>query len=261
MNIILGVLLAAITVLLTVRFRALKFSAAMFAGILITVISYCGGISAVLILICAYFSVVLLEHALKDAAAPLKDVNEKQGARDFVQVFANGIAAVFAIVLFKWTENEIFFLTYIIGVAEALADSVASDVGVLSGTVPRDICRFKKVPVGMSGGVTPLGFLASFICCCAMAIPVGLLLKIGIKAFLILLLAPFFGCVLDSVFGSMVQAKYQCTVCRKYTEKRSHCGKETIRIGGFSIIDNCRVNLISNCATCVIASLILAACG
>jgi uncharacterized membrane protein len=45
---------------------------------------------------------------------------------------------------------------------EALADSVASDVGVLSKKDPISLCRFRPVPRGLSGGVSLLGTAASF---------------------------------------------------------------------------------------------------
>jgi len=136
MDVLIGVLVAIPTVLFTIKFKALKISAAVLAGILITIISYCGGISAVLILIGAYFSVILLEKILKKSSRLTEDINKKQGARDFIQVFVNGISAVLFIILFKITANHIFFLTYIVGIIEALADSVASDVGILSKKPP-----------------------------------------------------------------------------------------------------------------------------
>jgi len=257
MDVLIGVLVAIPTVLFTIKFKALKISAAVLAGILITIISYCGGISAVLILIGAYFSVILLEKILKKSSRLTEDINKKQGARDFIQVFVNGISAVLFIILFKITANHIFFLTYIVGIIEALADSVASDVGILSKKPPRDICTLKTIPAGMSGGVTFLGFASSLICCSVMATIIGILLKIDFRYILIVSFVAFLGCVIDSILGSAIQAKYRCSVCNKHTEKLTHCEKETLLIGGYKLIDNCAVNLISNFVTCIIASLIM----
>lgn len=67
----------------------------------------------------------------------------------------------------------------------------------------------------------------------------------------------FLGCIIDSILGDLVQEKRQCSKCGKVTEKHSHCGTETVHLSGWSMIDNCRVNLLSNFLTTALAVLFL----
>ena len=78
------------------------------------------------------------------------------GARGYRNVFANGIVAAAAAVLFGVFQQPVFVVMYVGCVATAAADTLASEIGVTGG-IPYMITTLKKVPVGTNGGVTLRG--------------------------------------------------------------------------------------------------------
>ena len=80
----------------------------------------------------------------------------QSGARGYRNVFANGIVATAAAVLFGVFQQPVFIVMYVGCVATAAADTVASEIGVTGG-IPYMITTLKKVPIGTNGGVTLVG--------------------------------------------------------------------------------------------------------
>ena len=78
-----------------------------------------------------------------------------------------------------------------------------------------------------------------------------------LKYFLIILLTPMAGMMIDSVMGSLIQAKYTCNVCGKLTEKPIHCNTPCRLTGGLKPLNNDAVNLISNFFTAILAALLI----
>ena len=172
--------------------------------------------------------------------------------RRAVQVISNGIAAAIAAVLFLATQNKLFVVAFVAAMAEALADTVASGIGSSSSRV-YDIARFRRCEPGLSGGVSLSGTLSS--------LAASLLLPLVAIAFGTLTLtesaiaaaAAFVGVMIDSILGSLIQAKYRCTVCGRIVERREHCDATATRISGISLVNNDAVNLISNIITAAVA--------
>ncbi|MCQ2592694.1 MAG: DUF92 domain-containing protein [Treponema sp.] len=179
-------------------------------------------------------------------------IHEKSGKRVASQVWYNGGVAAISIILYGITGKSAFLMGYLVALGEAFADSLASDVGVMSKKPPIDICTFKTVQNGLSGGVSLLGTGASTL---------GVILYIGIARLFIpislinmilLVIITLFGNLLDSVMGSRLQIKYKCEKCGTITEKKLHCQQETLPYSGFSWMNNSIVNLISNSVTALI---------
>ena len=172
--------------------------------------------------------------------------------RRAIQVISNGIAAAIAALLFLTTENKLFVVAFVAAMAEALADTVASGIGSSSSRV-YDVLRFRRCEPGLSGGVSLSGTLSSLVA--------SLLLPLVAIAFgtltpmqaLVAAVAAFIGVMIDSVLGSLIQAKYRCTVCGATVESREHCSVSAIRISGISLINNDAVNLLSNVITAAVA--------
>ncbi|ANB61551.1 DUF92 domain-containing protein [Anoxybacteroides amylolyticum] len=175
---------------------------------------------------------------------------EKGAQRDYVQVFANGsipaAISLLALAFPHWSWQGLFAVS----IAAANADTWASEIGSVSRQSPRMITTWKKVESGTSGAVTSLGTLASFFGAFVIAIVADLLWHdISIVAVSIL---GFLGSALDTYIGAVWQASYRCTVCGMETEKRKHCGKQTIRIKGQDWLNNDVVNWLSIfCSTIV----------
>lgn len=210
-------------------------------GILITV---SGGAAAFAVLCATLLGTVGADGIAGKRADPY-GVRRKSGSRDARRVFCNvGIAAI-ALSIFLLTDDPVFRLAYYGVMAESLADSVASKLGPLSRQNPRDIWTRKRVPAGLSGGVTAAGTLSELAGASVIAIITGFC-EMSWTAALIVVVSGFAGAVTDSFFGSRLQVKYQCRACGCITEREEHCGLKTLVVSGHPGVSNDVVNLLSN---------------
>jgi uncharacterized protein (TIGR00297 family) len=128
------------------------------------------------------------------------------GARGYRNVFANGIVAAAAAVLYGVFVRPEFIVLYIGCVATAAADTMASEIGVTGGT-PYMITTLKKIPIGTNGGVTMTGELVAlaggFVVCV-----VALFLNVISPWMLVICtIAGFAGTNIDSLVGATLENK------------------------------------------------------
>ena len=84
--------------------------------------------------------------------------------RDIIQVYANGgIALLFCIYNF-FNPDELNFYLFLSSISAAMADTWATEIGKTSKKSPVSIINLKKVRKGLSGGVTAIGLIGSFMC-------------------------------------------------------------------------------------------------
>lgn len=168
-------------------------------------------------------------------------IHKRTGARGTVQVYANaGVPLLFAF-LYAVTQDQVFICGGVMAFAAAMADTAASEIGMLSKKEPLSIITFKKMPAGLSGGVSLLGLGASLIFSFLISL---LLLAYGMHWVLVSTLAGFVGAILDSVLGATLQAKY-ISPSKTVTEKETLSGKSLPLYSGIKWIDNDFVNFIS----------------
>lgn len=168
---------------------------------------------------------------------------EKRGdCRDHVQVFANSLVASACALGYIFTSEKVFLIAFSASLAEALADTVASGIGVLSGKA-YDVFRMKPCTPGISGGMSLIGTLSALVG----AVIIGLLAfafgKIDAFEMLLVVIAAFIGAIFDSFLGSIAQVKYVCKTCGRIVEREEHCGIKTIKHSGISFVNNDTVNL------------------
>lgn len=225
------------------------------AWVLCMVITYFGGIPAFVILATLFAFTIIAEKAAGKRSDP-NGVRRKSGKRDSTRVFCNvGIGTV-AMLLFGITEKQAFSLAYVAVMSASLADSLASKLGPLSKHQPVDICNFRPISTGLSGGVSFAGTMASLLG--------GVLIGAVYLAFycsqpansVLIALCGLFGSVIDSIFGSAVQIKYICPKCQVITERQEHCGVSTKRFKGIHWVNNDVVNFLSNVLVFILALLI-----
>ncbi len=128
----------------------------------------------------------------------------KSGVRGYRNVFANGIVAAAAAVLYGVTQHPACIALFLGAVATAAADTVASEIGV-TGKTPYLITTFERVRPGTNGGVTLVGEAVAT----AAAFVIGLVaLLIGVatpEMMLVTVAAGFVGTNADSLVGAVFE--------------------------------------------------------
>lgn len=211
-----------------------------------------GGLYFFLVMISFFVSSSLFSHFKKSRKNKYERMNEKTGKRDFTQVIANGLPSFIFGLIYYITGNYIYILGFTTALASANADTWASEIGILSKKDPVSIITWEPIEKGVSGGISPLGIMASLFGAGFIAVisVVGYILSFGINEyllafFLLSTLGGFLGSIIDSILGATVQAKYISCISNTLTEKKYSGGIENALYSGISIIDNNFVNLSS----------------
>lgn len=223
------------------------------------VICRMGGLPAFLILTVTFLATVAADKLAGKRADP-SGLRRKSGKRDAVRVLCNvGIGTAMILLygtLGKSGHSPRFLLAYAAVMAESLSDSLASKLGPIGRGKTVDICTFREVGVGLSGGVSGAGSAAAALG--AIVIGAICLLFPGADGKTALLVAALgsLGCLFDSVLGSRIQVKYRCPVCGALTERDRHCGVPGRVERGWHRVNNDTVNLLSNLFAAVLAILV-----
>ena len=147
------------------------------------------------------FLVIALFFVVADACTRLSRKNRavSHEKRTTGNILGNSGAAFIALLI----NSEIAFFG---AVAAALADTLSSEIGLLSKSKPRLITSLEKVEAGTDGGVTLLGLIASV----AGAAIIGAIYFYWTGNMLVLpviILAGFIGSIADSFFGALFETK------------------------------------------------------
>lgn len=168
----------------------------------------------------------------------------KTGARDAVQVLANGGGFAVGAFLLAVTAEPVWAVFALGCLAAASADTWATEIGLLSTRPPRSIVTWRPVPAGYSGGVTLAGTAAGVLGALIVAI-VGMLAAVGVPPGSALA-GGIAGMLIDSLFGATVQEHRWCSACGHTTERRVHsCGSPTTRVRGIPGLGNDAVNAVA----------------
>ncbi len=259
---LMGFVLSAGIGLLAFTRRALTRSGLIGAILTGTAIFGFGGWDWGVLLIAFFVSSTLLTAYKKSDKSQVSQEFAKGGPRDLWQALANGgLAAALAIghALFP---HPLWLFAFVGALAEANADTWATELGVLSEDVPRLITTGKLVTPGTSGAVTWDGAGAALlgagivsVLAAAFRWSMGEMLNLATALAAVGALAGFIGAMADSVLGATVQGIYRCDVCHKETEKLVHrCGSPTRHVRGWKWLNNDWVNFASTLAGAVIAA-------
>jgi uncharacterized protein (TIGR00297 family) len=262
-----------------------------------------GGLVAGLLLIAFFVSSSLLSHFKerewrKQRAA---EESDKGLRRDLGQALANGgVATTLAVASGVAFANRDYALASVLtagmigALAEANADTWATEIGVLSRSAPRLITHpTREVVAGTSGGITSLGTLAAiagaafigltyvvlsgastmWASAATRTLPSNTSAERGLAAILgvpVLVHPPlvlvaiatasgFLGSLFDSLLGATVQARYYDDERGKETEKAAkRDGRHNRPIRGWRWLNNDWVNFISTLAGAGVAALMAA---
>lgn len=248
-SILLGFAFALFISVLAYQLRSLDLSGAISATLLGTIIFGVGGWQWAVILLIFFITSSALSKAFKKSKKGLDEKFSKGGRRDWAQVFGNGgLAGLLALLHGFYPQNNLIWILFAASLAAVNADTWATEIGVLSPSLPRNILNLrKKVEKGTSGGVSLVGSLGSLLGALVIALPAAFLFPYGddqIQFILLITLAGFSGGIFDSLLGATIQAIYYCPTCEKETEKTPFhvCGTRTEKLRGYSWLNNDIVN-------------------
>ena len=244
-----GFILAGFVALLSFRQHFLDPGGAAGTFVIGVIIFGVGGLEWAIPILVFFISSSLLSKLWQNRKKTFNLLYEKSSTRDIGQVLANGAIACLTVFLFYGSGKEYWFVVFLGSVAAVTADTWATEIGSLSKSLPRLITTLKPVDSGTSGAVSLLGTTASIVGGIFIAvIGLGLSGSFYYDPFLLISLisiAALLGSSIDSLFGATLQAQYQCDLCKKMTERSTHCnGKPTTHSRGLKWLTNDIVNFI-----------------
>jgi len=130
------------------------------------------------------------------------------GERGVSNVLGNGLApglAALALLLEPLVPERAAALAFATALAAVTADTVASEIGVLSGHARRILPPFGALAVGSNGAVSLVGQVAAAAGASAIALAATYLLDLPLALAWIPALAGFLGCQLDSILGATLE--------------------------------------------------------
>jgi uncharacterized protein (TIGR00297 family) len=274
LDLLIGAAFAGIIAFVAWRARALTRSGAVAAFVVGTLTYGAGTIGFTLVLLAFFGSSVVLSRIGRARKRALVDIG-KHGARDALQVIANGGVATACAVGFAFTHDVRWVVAFAGAYAAATADTWATEIGTLARQTPRSIVGFRPVATGMSGGITVAGTAAEIggALWIGLAAPIGMLLTymvagadagmsfgapvvfgVGIRELAIVPIAGIAGATVDSLLGATVQELRRCDACDRVCETDPHaCGNPTRLVRGVRGLSNDLVNLAATAAGAAVA--------
>lgn len=176
------------------------------------------------------------------------------GGRTGQQVFCNGGIYTFLLGGYFISSDVVFLIAGMAAITTALSDTASSELGRRYGKATINVLNFKKIPAGVSGGISMVGTVAGLIFAGAMAgLPFLILPEYTIQMFVIVLVAGFMGNIADSFIGAIFQIKYRANPNSPWTD--IPVGKERNQTKGIEWISNNTVNLMATATAGIIAFL------
>lgn len=252
MNWIVGSLIAGSVAWGAHRLKSLTMDGAVAAFLIGGVIFALGQVPFSIPILIFFISSSILSKIGKARKSEITADNPENSQRNARQVLANGLVPAMLLLVWTATADPKWALLFLISVAAATADTWATEIGVLSKTVPRSILNFRKIAPGTSGGVSILGTLAAAAGALTISLT-GLLvfsrhaaIDFSSRHILPMTAVALAAQFLDSLLGASVQVRYRCPRCSQTTENTQHCsGTETAKIRGLPWLDNDVVNFVS----------------
>ena len=212
-------------------------------------------------------AVVLSRIGRAQKAQRTRDIVEKGDRRDARQVLANGGAfaagaAWSMLAPMTAPAAEVVAVAAAAALVAAGADTWATELGTLGGGRPWSLRQRRRVAIGTSGAVTPLGTMASAVGAFVLASLAGALDVIPQAGIAAVALGGVAGAFADTLIGAWWQERRWCPRCSDATEQRVHaCGTATEHRGGVGALTNDAVNLLCTLAGAAVAAAVWSARG
>lgn len=177
-----------------------------------------------------------------------KHTSDKNG-RNAKQVLANGSIGLTCLILYYNSHNTVFFIAYLLSFSVSICDTFSSEIGKFFKGATIDILTLKPITKGLSGGISIKGTIGGFVGAMMCSLIAILLLNIQLSESIAIGLIGFIGMLVDSLMGSIFQAKYKNIHTEAIEEDKNLANK---LIKGYAWCSNDLVNLLSNAITVIL---------
>ena len=255
-NYIIPILITPIMIAITYKKKALSKEGIIAAIVVDVLISVSLGNFGFVTLL-AFFIGGIITDKIKNKYKN-KGRNKKQriksdlDLRNHRQVLANSLVATVCAVCYMLFGQDLFVIAFVASLAEALADTAASGIGVLCGKA-YDPFRRRPCAPGISGGMSLPGTGASAIAAVLIVLLARAFNVISLPSAIIIAISAILGGVFDSLLGSLLQVKFKCPICAAVTEKAEHCSSPTVHHSGVPFITNDTVNLLGTLFSAILS--------
>jgi uncharacterized protein (TIGR00297 family) len=233
----------------------LSIGGAATATVMGTMVWAIAGWQAAVPMLLFFVSSSILSLALRATGSSF-DQKDRQ-PRDAIQVMCNGGIAVLCLLFFYFLNTGIWLWAYWASIAVSTADTWSSAIGNrFTGTVI-DIKNGKPLRRGLSGGISVAGTLGGVAGAGIIALA-GWLLNDHSFYWTGVLLTGFAGMMIDSVLGSLFQARYRL-VDGSQVEFEPAGG--AVLEKGWRWLSNDLVNLLSNLIATLVALAVFMFCS
>ena len=249
--VVLGALLSGVIVVASLRLRLLTAAGGIGALAVGTLAFSIGGWPLWLLLMWFFGSSNI---ASKIMAKRMGTVAKKSHeTRSLKQVLANSVPFLVCAVASVVANDSRFLIVSAAALAASTADTWASEIGVFSTRPPIDILTGKRMQRGLSGGVSPLGLVATAVGSATSAFlamflfhAFGYSVPTGPAAFFFIIACGILGSLVDSVLGSLLQAKYRADGEPALVESVPRGeGRSYALVSGYAWVTNDAVNFLS----------------
>lgn len=186
----------------------------------------------------------------------LSKLNEHESdktGRNAKQVIANGGVGLLCLLFFYVTHSNILFIAYLVSFTISISDTFSSEIGKYFNGTTVDLIGLEPIEPGLSGGISWQGTLGGLIGALIGANMAYLFLDVNVSVALVIAALGYAGMLLDSLLGSLFQAKYKHTNSNTIEELKTDANE---LIKGYPWCTNDTVNLLSN-AIVVLAFILL----
>ena len=259
-QLIAGFVIAAVIALAARRVGSLSSSGSLAAVVVGGSSVAAGWLWGALLILYFVATVSLSRIGAKEKERRTSGVVAKSGARDAVQVLANGgifAAGATLAVLIGGQPGAVIAAAAAGALAASAADTFATEIGTLGGGVPWSLATRRRAEPGTSGAVSVAGIVAMIVGALLVAVAAHALgLTDNAPAVAI---GGVSGAIADSLLGATVQERRWCHACDQSTERHVHsCGTATSLAGGFEWMDNDVVNLLATAVGAMVAGAVAA---
>ncbi len=175
-----------------------------------------GNCAAILVGCIVIFSVDIMHliplaifFAVGSVATKLNKNNAEKNGRNAIQVFANGLIAAICLLLFYFTKEQVYYIAFFASIAISMTDTMSSEIGKFIKQPTYDIIQLKKTTIGLSGGISFAGTIAGLLTTILYSIILYAIFNLTWLSLISNASIGFIGMLLDSILGSLFQAKYK----------------------------------------------------